>query len=34
LFLVYSDGRTTFDPGYPGLVNRSYAVKFTRLVRF
>ena len=34
LFVVYSDGRDTLEPGFPGLVNRSYAVKITRLVRF
>jgi hypothetical protein len=32
LFLVYSDGRTTL--GFPDLLNRSFAVKITRLVRF
>ena len=34
LFVVYSDGRTTTDPRRLGLVNRSLAVKITRLVRF
>jgi hypothetical protein len=34
LFVVYSDGRNTLPPGMPGLVNRSIAVKLTRLVRF
>jgi hypothetical protein len=34
LFLVYSDGRDT-APGTPiGLMNRSIAVKATRLLRF
>jgi len=32
--VVYSDGRDTRDDGFPGLVNRSFAVKITRLVRF
>jgi hypothetical protein len=34
LFLVYSDGRDTATRGYPGLQNRSFAVKITRLLRF
>jgi hypothetical protein len=34
LFVVYSDGRNTETPGYPDLVNRSVAVKITRLLRF
>ena len=34
LFVVYSDGRNTATAGYPGLVNRSFAVKATRLLRF
>jgi hypothetical protein len=34
LFVVYSDGRTTTGAGYPDLVNRTIAVKATRLVRF
>jgi hypothetical protein len=38
LFLVYSDGRSTEAPGNPaavtGLLNRSIAVKVTRLLRF
>ncbi|OFW18023.1 MAG: hypothetical protein A3F69_03275 [Acidobacteria bacterium RIFCSPLOWO2_12_FULL_66_10] len=33
LFLVYSDGRNTFAGGVPGLMNRSVAVKVTRLLR-
>jgi hypothetical protein len=34
LFVVYSDGRNTATAGYPGLVNRSFAVKATKLLRF
>jgi len=34
LFVVYSDGRDTATGGYPGLQNRSVAVKATRLLRF
>ena len=34
LFLVYSDGRDTLVPGFPAVMNRSFAVKVTRLVRF
>jgi len=34
LFVVYSDGRNTLTGGYPDLLNRSVAVKVTRLVRF
>ena len=34
LFVVYSDGRDTATTGYPGLLNRSFAVKVTRLLRF
>ena len=35
LFVVYSDGRDTFDRrGFPGLVNRTFVVKATRLWRF
>jgi hypothetical protein len=33
LFVVYSDGRTTFGPGSE-VLNRSMAVKATRLLRF
>jgi hypothetical protein len=33
LFVVYSDGRDTRFSGFPGLVNRTFAVKFTRLFR-
>ena len=34
LFVVYSDGRDTVAPGFPRLLNRSFAVKVTRLLRF
>jgi hypothetical protein len=34
LFVVYSDGRDTNGRGFPGLVNRTVAVKATRLFRF
>jgi hypothetical protein len=34
LFVVYSDGRNTLPGGFPLLLNRSFAVKITRLVRF
>jgi hypothetical protein len=34
LFVVYSDGRDTLTNGFPGLLNRSFAVKATRLLRF
>ena len=34
LFIVYSDGRDTAAHGFPGLQNRSIAVKMTRLLRF
>ena len=33
-FVVYSDGRDTLGPGVPDLLNRSFAVKITRLLRF
>ena len=33
LFVVYSDGRYTADARTPGLQNRSFAVKLTRLFR-
>jgi len=33
-FLVYSDGRDTLGPGVPELLNRSFAAKITRLLRF
>ena len=34
LFLVYSDGRDTLASGFPSVMNRSIAVKVTRLLRF
>ncbi|MBI4521683.1 MAG: hypothetical protein HY701_12655 [Gemmatimonadetes bacterium] len=34
LFLVYSDGRDTSPTTPLGLLNRSIAVKITRLLRF
>ena len=34
LFVVYSDGRNTLDSATLGLLNRSLAVKATRLLRF
>jgi hypothetical protein len=34
LFVVYSDGRNTADLRVPGLLNRSFAIKATRLLRF
>ena len=34
LFVVYSDGRDTSGSGLPELLNRSFAVKITRLLRF
>jgi hypothetical protein len=34
LFVVYSDGRNTLPSGFPVLLNRTFAVKITRLVRF
>jgi hypothetical protein len=34
LFVVYSDGRNASVAGYPDLMNRSFAVKATRLLRF
>jgi hypothetical protein len=34
LFVVYSDGRDTLPSGFPDLVNRSVAIKATRLFRF
>ena len=33
-FIVYSDGRNTSEAPVPGLLNRSVALKLTRLVRF
>lgn len=34
LFLVYSDGRTTLNQGFPDVENRSVVVKATRLFRW
>jgi hypothetical protein len=34
LFLVYTDERDTTTPGYPGLRNRAFVVKMTRLFQF
>jgi len=34
LYVVYTDARDTTEDGLPELVNRSWAVKFTRLFRF
>jgi hypothetical protein len=34
VFIVYSDGRDTLVAGYPDLLNRSLALKVTRLLRF
>ena len=34
LFVVYSDGRDTLGPGFPGLLNRGLTLKLTRLFRF
>jgi hypothetical protein len=34
LFVVYSDGRDTRAVGFPALLNRTFAVKVTRLSRF
>jgi hypothetical protein len=34
LFVVYSDGRDTTARGFPGLMNRTFVVKATRLFRF
>jgi len=34
LFVVYSDGRDTARTGFPGLQNRAFVVKMTRLFRF
>ena len=33
-FVVYSDGRDTLGRGFPDMVNRSFAVKLTRLLRY
>jgi hypothetical protein len=34
LFVVYSDGRTTLNEGFPTVENASFVVKVTRLVRW
>lgn len=34
LYVVYGDGRETFDRGFRNLLNRTFAVKLTRLLRF
>ena len=34
LFVVYSEGRDTWEASAPGLLNRSVAIKLTRLLRF
>ena len=34
LFIVYTDGRNTLDNVSTSLLNRSFAVKLTRLLRF
>ena len=34
LFVVYSDGRTTLNEGFPETQNRSFVVKVTRLFRW
>ena len=34
LFVVYSDGRNTLTGGVPDLINRSFAIKLTRLIRY
>ena len=34
LFIVYSDGRTTLNEGFPAVENASFVVKVTRLVRW
>lgn len=33
-FVVYSDGRDMLGRGIPDLLNRSFAIKITRLLRF
>ena len=33
-FIVYSDGRTTLNEGFPAIENRSFVVKITRLLRW
>jgi Domain of unknown function (DUF5916) len=34
LFIVYSDGRTTLNEGFPQIENASFVVKVTRLMRW
>jgi hypothetical protein len=34
LFVVFSDGRDTTGRGYPGLLNRTFVIKATKLFRF
>ena len=34
LFVVYSDGRDTLTHGIPAVINRSFAIKLTRLIRY
>lgn len=34
LFVVYSDGRTTLNDGFPSVDNSSLVVKVTRLLRW
>jgi hypothetical protein len=34
LFVVYSDGRDTLTHGVPNVINRSVAIKLTRLIRY
>ena len=34
VFVVYSDGRDTRNAGFPGLLNRTFAIKAARLLRF
>ena len=34
LFVVYSDGRDTFQKGFPELMNRAFVIKANRMLRF
>ena len=34
LYVVYTDGRDILQPGFPSLLNRTFVVKLTKLVRF
>ena len=34
LFIVYTEARNTRVGGFPELVNRGFAIKLTRLIRF